>query len=159
MPLHGAAIFLKVTSYRELLSQVKSEIDEVDASQARALLDSPAPPLFVDVRERDEWEEGHLPGAIHIPRGSLESRIEQLAIVDQWWNLSQGTPTTRPIDRRAHQLALQASGWNIDMNGAVMANELGADDRYPWNVTFWMGGFDGDALCAYVKGVWTIPLR
>jgi molybdopterin/thiamine biosynthesis adenylyltransferase/rhodanese-related sulfurtransferase len=30
----------------------------------------------VDVRERDEWDEGHIPGAVHIPRGSLESRIE-----------------------------------------------------------------------------------
>ena len=32
--------------------------------------------LFVDVREEDEWDEGHIPGAVHIPRGSLESRIE-----------------------------------------------------------------------------------
>jgi molybdopterin/thiamine biosynthesis adenylyltransferase/rhodanese-related sulfurtransferase len=75
----GNAIFLKVTSYRELLTQVKAEIDEVNAAETRSLLDSPEPPLLVDVRERDEWEEGHLPGAIHIPRGSLESRIEQAA--------------------------------------------------------------------------------
>ncbi len=33
--------------------------------------------MIVDVRERDEWDEGHLPGAIHVPRGNLESRIEQ----------------------------------------------------------------------------------
>jgi molybdopterin/thiamine biosynthesis adenylyltransferase/rhodanese-related sulfurtransferase len=66
-------------TYRELLQQVKSEIDEVDTPQARDLLDGPDPPLFVDVRERDEWVEGFLPGAVHIPRGSLESRIEQVA--------------------------------------------------------------------------------
>src|SRR5581483_1652178 len=35
--------------------------------------------LFLDVRERDEWEEGHIPGAVHVPRGFLESRIEQVA--------------------------------------------------------------------------------
>jgi hypothetical protein len=29
---------------------------------------------------------------------------------------------------------------------------------YPWNISFWMGGWDGDALCGYVKGTWTIPL-
>src|SRR6185436_425408 len=32
--------------------------------------------VFVDVRERNEWDEGHIPGAIHVPRGNLESRIE-----------------------------------------------------------------------------------
>jgi sulfur-carrier protein adenylyltransferase/sulfurtransferase len=66
-------------TYRELLQQVKSEIDEVDTPEARDLLESPDPPLFVDVRERDEWVEGFLPGAVHIPRGNLESRIEQVA--------------------------------------------------------------------------------
>lgn len=92
-------------------------------------------------------------------RAALESRIEQLEIVEQWWNLSQGTPENRPIDRRAAQLALQAFGWNIDMNGKVSANKLGADERQPWNLGFWMGGWDGDALCGYVQGTWTIPLR
>jgi len=64
-----------MASYRELLQQVKAEINEVDASEARALLED-APPAVVDVREQDEWDEGHLPGAVHIPRGNLESRIE-----------------------------------------------------------------------------------
>ena len=60
-------------SYRELLQQTKDEIDEIDAREAQ------------DARRRasgsmsarhDEWDEGHIPGAIHIPRGNLESRIE-----------------------------------------------------------------------------------
>jgi len=63
-------------SYRELLQQVKGEIEEVDAAGARELLDSAEPPLFLDVRETDEWDEGHIPTAIHVPRGNLESRIE-----------------------------------------------------------------------------------
>lgn len=91
-------------------------------------------------------------------RSALETRIEQLAIVQRWWELSEGSPTSRPIDRRAAQLALQLSGWNIDMNGRIAANTLGADETYPWNISFWMGGWDGDAMCGYVKGVWTIPL-
>ncbi len=66
-------------SYRELLQQVKSEIDEIDVSEARGVLDDPDRPLIVDVREVDEWTEGRIPGAIHIPRGNLESRIEQAA--------------------------------------------------------------------------------
>ncbi len=66
-----------MTSYRELLQQVKAEIEEIDAPDALALLGSDEPPLLLDVRERDEWEEGHLPRAVHVPRGSLESKIEQ----------------------------------------------------------------------------------
>ncbi|MFN2627714.1 MAG: molybdopterin-synthase adenylyltransferase MoeB [Gaiellaceae bacterium] len=65
-------------SYRDLLQRVKSEIDEVDSTQARARLESEASPIFVDVRERDEWVEGFVPGAVHVPRGNLESRIEQV---------------------------------------------------------------------------------
>jgi sulfur-carrier protein adenylyltransferase/sulfurtransferase len=66
-------------TYRELLQQVKAEIDEVDAAQARDLLESADPPLFLDVREEDEWNEGQIPGAVHIPRGNLESRVENAA--------------------------------------------------------------------------------
>jgi len=65
--------------YRELLQQVKSEIDEVDVPRARDILAGDEPPLLVDVRELDEWTEGRIPGAVHVPRGFLESRIEQAA--------------------------------------------------------------------------------
>ena len=67
-----------MATYRELLAQVKDEIDEVTATDVLARLDDPDRPLLVDVREQDEWQEGHLPGAIHVPRGNLESRIETL---------------------------------------------------------------------------------
>src|SRR5690349_23775430 len=67
-----------MTSYRELLQQVKGQIDEVDAPEASRLLESPAPPALLDVREQDEWDEGHIPGAVHVPRGNLESRIESV---------------------------------------------------------------------------------
>jgi adenylyltransferase/sulfurtransferase len=65
-------------TYRELLQQTRSEISELDATQARDRIDS-GEPVVVDVREQDEWDEGHIAGALHIPRGHLESRIERLA--------------------------------------------------------------------------------
>jgi sulfur-carrier protein adenylyltransferase/sulfurtransferase len=65
-------------TYKELLQQVKGEIDEIDASRAREIIEEESPSI-VDVREREEWEEGHIPGAVHVPRGHLESRIEQAA--------------------------------------------------------------------------------
>src|SRR5579884_4523795 len=64
-----------MATYRELLEQTKAGIREVDARGARELGDA----AWVDVREADEWEEGHIPGAVHVPRGFLESRIEQVA--------------------------------------------------------------------------------
>ena len=62
-------------TYRELLQQVKSEIDEIGVPDAAELRES-EPAVFVDVRDRNEWDEGHIPGAVHVPRGNLESRIE-----------------------------------------------------------------------------------
>jgi molybdopterin/thiamine biosynthesis adenylyltransferase/rhodanese-related sulfurtransferase len=61
-----------MATYRELLQQTKAAIEEVDAREARDLGGA----AWVDVRRHDEWDEGYIPGAIHIPRGSLESRIE-----------------------------------------------------------------------------------
>jgi len=67
-------------SYRDFLQQVKSEIDEIDVPRARVLLlEDGDRPLLVDIRELEEWSEGRIPGAIHISRGNLESRIEQAA--------------------------------------------------------------------------------
>ncbi|HVV59929.1 MAG TPA: molybdopterin-synthase adenylyltransferase MoeB [Gaiellaceae bacterium] len=64
-----------MASYRELLEQTKGEIREVDAREAQTIEGA----QWIDVREADEWQEGHIPGAVHIPRGFLESRIEQVA--------------------------------------------------------------------------------
>ena len=67
-----------MAGYRDLLARVREEIDEIssiDAQERRASRDGA---LFVDVREPDEWDEGHIPGAVHVPRGRLESRVEGL---------------------------------------------------------------------------------
>jgi hypothetical protein len=93
-----------------------------------------------------------------VAQAALETRIEQLKIVEKWWDLSEGTWNERPIDRRAYTLALQLEGWDIDINGHPYANTVGADETRPWPLRFWMGGWDGDALCSYVRGSWEIPL-
>jgi len=58
----------------ELLRQVKSQIDEVDPSEVHELIDEGV--AVIDVREIDEFATGHLPGARHVPRSYLETRIE-----------------------------------------------------------------------------------
>ena len=67
-----------MATYRELLARVRAEIEEISTAEALERLNSSDAPLFVDVREPDEWEEGHIPGAVHVSRGRLESRIEGL---------------------------------------------------------------------------------
>jgi sulfur-carrier protein adenylyltransferase/sulfurtransferase len=58
----------------ELLRQVKSQIEEVDPSEVKELIDEGV--AIIDVRETEEVDRGHLPGAKHVPRSYLETRIE-----------------------------------------------------------------------------------
>jgi sulfur-carrier protein adenylyltransferase/sulfurtransferase len=58
----------------EYVKQVRSQVEEVDPGEVRELLDEGV--AIVDVREQEEWDQGHLPGAVHIPRSYLESRID-----------------------------------------------------------------------------------
>ncbi len=60
-------------SYRELLNQAKSQITEIDATEAETRLGQAT---FLDVRELDEYEQGMIPGSVFIPRGHLESQVE-----------------------------------------------------------------------------------
>src|SRR5437868_6900289 len=58
----------------EVLRQIKSRIDEVDPAAVREQIGNGA--VIVDVREPEEWSAGHIPGALHVPKSYLESRIE-----------------------------------------------------------------------------------
>ena len=62
-------------SFRELLTATKREITEVDTATAAEWI-SDRSPVVLDVREPDEYEQGALTDAIHIPRGHLEAQIE-----------------------------------------------------------------------------------
>jgi len=62
----------------ELIRTIKEKIREVDPREVHDAVQNGngRAPLLVDVREQHEFEEGHIPGAVHVPRGHLESRIE-----------------------------------------------------------------------------------
>ena len=64
-----------MSTFKELIRKVKSEIHEISAEEARALAGAGA--VLVDVREADEWSQGHVPGALFIPRGYLELQVEE----------------------------------------------------------------------------------
>jgi len=58
---------------RDLLSEAKAAIREVSTDDAQAHLGQVT---FLDVREPEEYEQGTVPGAIHLPRGNLEFQVE-----------------------------------------------------------------------------------
>ncbi len=62
-----------MASFRELLKQTKSEIREIQPADAEPRVGEAT---FLDVRELDEFQQGMIPGAVFIPRGHLESQVE-----------------------------------------------------------------------------------
>jgi len=65
-------------SLADFVGEALRVVHEIRPDEARALLDAPDRGgwHFVDVRERDEWDAGHIPGARHHPRGFLEVRAD-----------------------------------------------------------------------------------
>jgi molybdopterin/thiamine biosynthesis adenylyltransferase/rhodanese-related sulfurtransferase len=100
----------------ELLRRVKSSISEIDPAEVHDQLGNGA--VIVDVRETDELASGKLPGAIHVPRGYLESRIEGAI-----------------PDRDAHLVVYCASG-----NRSAYAARTLKDDLGYTNVASMTGG-------------------
>jgi rhodanese-related sulfurtransferase len=60
----------------DLVSEAKQRIREVTPREVLDMLNSNANVVYLDVREPNEWNLGHLPKAMFLPRGNLESNIE-----------------------------------------------------------------------------------
>ncbi len=101
----------------EVLRQIKSRIDEVDPAEVREQLQNGT--VLVDVREPEEWAAGHIPGAHHVPKSYLESRIEG----------------TIP-DRSAHVVLYCASGNRSAWATRTLVEDLGYE-----HVESMTGGF------------------
>lgn len=63
-------------TYAELLAAVRRQVVEVTLEEVKRRLDASAPYTLVDVREKEEYRAGYIPGAISVPRGFLEQQIE-----------------------------------------------------------------------------------
>ncbi len=63
---------------REILRRARQQVPEWSPSQVQEALSQKNDDLvLIDVREKYEWNEGHIPGALHVPRGFLELQIEE----------------------------------------------------------------------------------
>lgn len=72
-------------AFRNILRRARQQVPEWSSSQVDEALTQKQQPatdaedfVLVDVREKHEWDEGYIPGAVHVPRGHLESQIEEV---------------------------------------------------------------------------------
>ena len=116
----------------ELIRQVKEQIREVDPREVHDLTSNGSGngTVIVDVREQHEYEEAHLPGAKHVPRGHLESRIEGSA-----------------PDKEARVILYCASGQRSALAAKTLEQELGYSnvESMAGGITLWKDrGFEVD---------------
>jgi len=110
----------------EVIRQIRTEIDEVDPAVVAEQLGNGA--VVVDVRETEEYEAGHIPGAKHVPRGHLESRIENAV-----------------SDRDAHVILYCASGNRSALAAHTLKDLLGYEhvESMTGGITLWKDrGYD-----------------
>jgi rhodanese-related sulfurtransferase len=62
--------------FKKLVAEAKKNITEISPQDAAAKLKN-SEATIVDVRDKDEWDEGHIPGAIHMSRGTIELDVEE----------------------------------------------------------------------------------
>ena len=62
--------------FLKLVSEAKSRVKETSVADVKRRMESGEKFLLVDVREDNEWAQGHVPGAVHLGRGIIERDIE-----------------------------------------------------------------------------------
>ena len=65
-----------------VVEAARHEIAECEASDVRKMMDDGGPLVVIDVRERHEFEAGHLAGAVHIGKGVIERDVEKHEFAD-----------------------------------------------------------------------------
>lgn len=63
----------------DLIEEARERIREVTPAEVAAMRERGEKALYLDVREPNEWNLGRIPGAVFLPRGNLESKIEEVA--------------------------------------------------------------------------------
>ncbi len=110
----------------EVLRQIKSKITELDPSVVRPQLGNGA--VVIDVREAEEYAAGHIPGAKHVPKSHLESRIEGAV-----------------KDRAAHVILYCQSGNRSAWAARTLIDDLGYEnvEHMTGGITLWKDrGYD-----------------
>src|SRR3954463_13665297 len=122
----------------EVIRQIRSRVEEVDPSEVKATLSNGNGIVLLDVRESDEWDAGHIPGAKHVPRGYLESRVEGVV----------------GSDRDQRVIIYCASGQRSALAANTLTELLGYDNVASMNggITLWKDrGYDVEVPVSLTK--------
>jgi molybdopterin/thiamine biosynthesis adenylyltransferase/rhodanese-related sulfurtransferase len=66
-----------VKTYSDLMSEIRQSVKAVSLEEVKRRLETKTPMVLLDVREKEEFRAGYIPGAISLPRGFLEMQAEQ----------------------------------------------------------------------------------
>jgi molybdopterin/thiamine biosynthesis adenylyltransferase/rhodanese-related sulfurtransferase len=104
----------------EYIKRIREQITEVDPSEVKPLVGNGVP--IIDVREGEEFAIAHLPGAKHVPRGYLESRIDNAV-----------------RDRKQRVILYCATGQRSALAAHTLMTELGFEDvvSMKGGITLW----------------------
>ena len=118
----------------EIIRKIRSQVEEVDPAEVREHLGNGV--VLVDVRESEEWDAGHIPGAKHVPRGYLESRIEG-AVSDRDQRVVLYCASGQRSALAANTLREQLGYENVaSMNGGItLWKDRGYDVEVPKSMT------------------------
>src|SRR4051794_33343110 len=110
----------------EYIKRIREQVQEVDPSDVKPLVGNGVP--IIDVREAEEHAVAHLPGAKHVPRGYLESRIDGVV-----------------KDRKQRVILYCATGQRSALAAHTLMQDLGFEDVVSMNggITLWKDrGYD-----------------
>ena len=63
-------------TYKQIMEEARQVVPEASPDDVKSKLDRGIPPMLLDVREKEEFRQGYVPGAVSLPRGFLEMRVE-----------------------------------------------------------------------------------
>lgn len=102
----------------QMLQELRRRIPEVTSAETKEQIESGEAGLILDVREPDEWAQGHIPGAVHVPLGLLEARADP------------ASPASIPelTEQRDRRVIVQCASGIRSLYGADMLLRMGYTD-------------------------------
>ncbi len=120
-------------TWREMVQEAKRQVTLVSVDEVKQKIGAGERFILVDVREPDEYQRGHIKGALSIPRGVLEMSVDRES---RGFNPAFADPTTPVI--------LHCAAGGRSAMAALVMKQMGVT-----NVASMEGGFDGWARAGY----------
>ena len=122
---------------------LRAYTEDMDEETTVTVNDIPEGAAIIDVREDDEWEAGHIEGAIHVPLGELPTRLDDLPLDDDMYVICRTGGRSNRAVAWLNQNGFDAfdvvggmGSWNID-NGKPIVSETGEEPWVKWGYCYY----------------------